>query len=360
MNLLYKFDSNLNVLQLVSTGPQLDNPACLTPTSFGQSTCQLYGASSDAATTQLSTNNFNQILAVDSVRGNLITCGTLFQGTCQTRPLSNIANSTLYASSNYGNFVASNNKDEPTQAFVGPGPFGDNVLYVASSMSAPNPTMWTARKYSVGTISSRYLDWPNRTFTYFQQAINSNYYGTRVALTQTAGSKPLFNYVTGFGVNGYSYFFGSFIDPISGNVSSKILQVCQQDMNFDTYTDMYLTCGSFNQIQSAVLVQPGSLLANSLGMSSTDFLAVAIFNSSASGNSAVCSFKISDIRAAFTTNIQKCSGPSAASASLLISSYYYDSSGRYCIAVPGVSARVGYISYRCMLHHKMTLRILKF
>jgi len=248
MNELYQLDGNLNVLNWVSTGPQLDDPACLDPGSFGKSTC-------GPGTRPVNTSNFNQILVVDSQRQNLITCGTLFQGTCQTRKLKNISNYTDFRNS-VSQFVASNYVDLPTIAFVGPGLFGDNVLYVSSSLNASANTQWLVSKSSDGVVSSRYLDLSNPTLSAYTSTQFSYSTGTNTALTNSAVNSKLFTYVAGFSLNEFSYFFSYSSDA---SFSSRIIQVCQNDRSFETYVDMKITCGNFENVQSAAWLLPGTL-----------------------------------------------------------------------------------------------------
>jgi len=323
MNELYQLDSNLNVLNWVSTGPQLDDPACFDPGSFGQSSCS-------SGTLPVNTSNFNQILLIDSQRQNLITCGTLFQGTCQTRKLNNISTYTDFRDLR-SQFVASNYVDQPTIAFVGPGPFGDSVLYVSTSLNASTNTQYVVRKSSDGVVSSRYLDPSNLPFSTYFSSQFAYATGTNTALTTAAVNSKLFTYVAGFSLNGFSYFFSYSSDA---SFSSRIIQVCQKDQLFETYVDMKITCGNFGNVQSATWLLPGTLLKNNWGLSATEIVILAVFTSSTSADSAVCAYKLSDIRNRFTANIKLCN----TDPTVVVSNIYYSSAPtRQCFANANVS-----------------------
>lgn len=116
---LYQLDSDLQVKAHVSTGPHLDSPDCLPP---------IIAKDCPSATP---THNFNKILLLEEAgpeaegtgpegqESSLIVCGTLFQGICEKRSLSNIS-SLIYRTSNPVDtqYVAANDPRVSTVAVV--------------------------------------------------------------------------------------------------------------------------------------------------------------------------------------------------------------------------------------------------
>ncbi|XP_004086439.1 plexin-B1-like [Oryzias latipes] len=91
VNNLYQLNSNLEVLAHVKTGPNLDSPDCLPPIS-----------QQDCPSATVTPNHNKLLLLEDGVGeepGNLIVCGSLFQGICNKRSLSNISH-IIYQTSN--------------------------------------------------------------------------------------------------------------------------------------------------------------------------------------------------------------------------------------------------------------------
>ncbi|KAM4562620.1 plexin-B3 isoform 1-T4 [Odontesthes bonariensis] len=106
---LYALTSDLEVVSHVTTGPHLDSPDCLPPI-FPQD-CH----------SAAPTHNHNKLLLMEAGQGaepgSLIVCGSLFQGICEKRSLSNISQ-LLYQTSNPVDtqYVAAN---EPRVSTVG-------------------------------------------------------------------------------------------------------------------------------------------------------------------------------------------------------------------------------------------------
>ncbi len=142
--------------------------------------------------------------------------------------------------------------------------------------------------------------------------------GTFLRFTDQVRDTYIVNYATGFSAGGYSYFLTTQRQNTeSQNYISKIVQICQDDPQFRSYVEIPLVCRSssdiYNLVQSAVLVEPGSDLANYPATASTESLLIATFSKSQSENSdtpssmsALCLYKLSDLRARMTENIQRC------------------------------------------------------
>jgi len=251
-----------------------------------------------------------QILVVDNINySQLVTCGTVFQGTCQSRSLSNISlyETTVLPGVNDG-FVASTDPTHPAVAIVAPGPSSSTRLYVGTD-EVLSEYVYIFRKYTCG-VTSRYLSGDK----IFQIPRDDGDHGTFAHLSEAAATSPHFlvNYVAGFSLEGFSYFLTTqpafYPADNSSQLVSKLSQVCQEDLLFDSYVEMQIVCGTntknYNLVQAATLLQPGTDLASTLGLNDTEHLLVAAFYGEP--DSALCVYRLSDIRRRFTENIQAC------------------------------------------------------
>ena len=283
---------------------------------------------------------------VDNTHSQLVTCGTVFQGSCQSRSLSNISlfvtNVIAGTRAPYG-FVASTDPTHPAVAFVAPGPSNSVRLYVGTDDAPSSSSHYRniRREYTCG-VTSRYLSGDN---TFDIPPPTDRGRGTFALLSEEAATSPDFilNYVAGFSVEGFSYFLTTqpAVYPANNSTSrvSKMSQVCQEDDLFDSYVEMRISCRSdakdYNLVQAATLLQPGSRLASTLGLSTTEHLLVAAFYGER--DSALCIYRLSDIRKRFTDNIQACYNDS----SLIVGRQYswlffYRDITRYCTPDPQV------------------------
>jgi len=93
---------------------------------------------------------------VDVAGRRLVTCGSVFQGTCQLRHVDDISQATETDSrGNTDYFVAANDPRTSTVAFVAPGPGGVDSLYVAATYTG---TPATAVRQAVPAVSVRAID----------------------------------------------------------------------------------------------------------------------------------------------------------------------------------------------------------
>lgn len=288
-NIILHLDSNLDESNRnsLSTGPVIDSKDCNVGLSCPDGE---------------STDNINKVLVINPTNNKLIFCGSTLQGTCQLTDLADVKNNQSYAGSN-DVYVAANDADKSTVAFIAPGPGNQNVLYVGSTY-VEGPTRQT-----VPAVSSRKLGSSADSFRYaYKNSLRGG--GTYLKLHK----KDYFiTYVHGFSESGFSYFLTVQPDvyrvPASSNYVSKIVQVCQNDQYYRSYVEMELQCGDNNIIQAATTVKPGQKLAQSLGVTTDDTVLIGVFSKGSPGEltgSAVCVYKIDDIRQKFTDNIQKC------------------------------------------------------
>lgn len=313
VNKLFQLNGELEVMEEVTTGPRLDHVRCTT--AFGEASC---GDGGTVWYSAVETNNANKVLVLDYENNRLITCGTIFQGTCQARPVTNL--SFALEPEGRGNtdyFIAANNVNQSTVAFIGPGPDDQNVLYVASTYTGT--TQSTVRQ-AVPAVSSRIITGSNLfRFTYFDGLTG----GTAIHLRREAVEKYQISYIAGFTADNYSYFLTNQPESfslentgtpplISENHVSKLIQVCNRDRKFYSYAEIPLLCRSaeteYNLVQSVALIQPSDS-----STSHRERVLVAAFARSEDGditspakNSAVCLYRLSDVRKIFAANVQRC------------------------------------------------------
>ncbi|GAB6029881.1 Plexin-A2 [Chamberlinius hualienensis] len=300
VNRLYQLSSMLQTQEVVITGPEDDSPDC--PVNRD---CP--------AATKRPTDNVNKALVIDNSKGILIACGSILQGICQVRKISNVSVVELKASEEA---VVANNATASTVAFVAPGPPSPpetHVLYVGVSYTANGPY-----RSEVPAVSSRSLDSHNM----FQISSVSVTTGTRMWVNSLERERYPINYVFGFHSRGFSYFlttqkkFTSRAQPFI----SKLIRLCHRDKDYYSYTEIPIECKSkdgtdYNLAQAAYVGKPGSELANDLGITAQDEALFVVFSKSSddqdvfnrpSDRSAFCVYSIKNIHRKFTENIQNC------------------------------------------------------
>nr|KAG5701672.1 hypothetical protein BaRGS_027830 [Batillaria attramentaria] len=310
VNRIYQLDSDLNIVAEASTGPRNDSINCLPPPG------------DDCISGRTRTDNYNKVLLLDRAQRLLITCGSVYQGACETRSLTNISNvHEYYMSDEVTNFaVAANSQNASTVAFIAPGPktHSHDVLYVAATYTGRSQTSRLYRG-QVPAVSSRSLKGSDR----FSLATVSNpLKGTSssIYLKSDISSNFLIHYVTGFSLEGFSYFLTVQNDSVQDRPDnqrvSKIVQICQDDSNFFSYADIPLKCVKdgvdYNVLEAAQVISPGLRLAEALGYmdgKSGEVLVGAFSHTDdrwGTVDSAVCVFTMEDIRAKFLENIKLC------------------------------------------------------
>ena len=298
-NAIYQLSEDLELLVQEKTGPVQDNQECYPPP----------GPCFDNAERQ-TTNNFNKLLALDGDK--LITCGSVFQGTCQIRSASTLA----MLANNTQAEVAANTQAGTTVGFVAKGPFVENVLYVASSQAE-----WIEN--NVPTMSSRYISTnrPRRLFEEIKETPLSQ--GAKIVIPSDTlkGGPGTFNisYVHGFPSGNFSYFIG--IQPEDENLAgspfrTKLARVCQHDYNFYSYIELPLTCKkdgvNYNLAQSAYLTTLGGDLKGSTEFQRGDEVLFVTFSKSKRGTleplaeSAICMYSVKYINQKFWDRRRAC------------------------------------------------------
>ena len=311
MNRVYLLDKDLHVVDHAVTGPREDSYKCLPPPR------------DDCVSGRRITNNYNKILLIERSQRFLITCGSVYQGACETRSLSNLSDCrTYYMADDVTDFaVAANDQNASTVAFITPGLATNShqVLFVATTYTDRSRTHFAIYRDRVPAICSRSLRIENR---FALAAISNPLTGmsSSMYLKSEVSSHFLIEYVTGFSYRGFSYFMTVQKEtveefPVQRSIS-KIVQICQGDPDFNSYVDIPVVCKigpiRYNVLEAAEIAYPGSMLAESFGLFGdvdNEVLVAAFSNRDRSRDaydSAICVYNMKDVRLKFLENVKLC------------------------------------------------------
>ncbi|XP_043223857.1 plexin-A2-like isoform X2 [Amphibalanus amphitrite] len=303
INRLFQLSGDLQTVVSERTGPQDDDPEC-SPANE----CPVY-------VVKRPTDNVNKALVIDKKHGNLIVCGSLFQGRCQVRNLHNISVVEVEAEE----AVVANNETASTVVFIAPGPPRPpqtHVLYVGVTYTGGARAPY---RNEVPAVASRSLD-RDRMFGISEVAVTT---GTRMSINSLARERYYINYVYGFGSDGFSYFLTTQMrrsNELSPYIS-KLVRVCQDDPHYYSYTEIPIDCIDsagikYNLAQAAHVASAGPHLASKLSVSPQSDVLYAVFSVSETSEgensnkptnrSALCVYPLKAIRQTFTRNIMEC------------------------------------------------------
>ncbi|OTF82185.1 plexin A-like protein [Euroglyphus maynei] len=299
VNTIYQLNLQLKLLEKISMGPYADSNDC--PISKG---C------APDVQKRLS-NYYNKALVIDPMHQWLISCGSLFQGTCTAHSLYNITRIIDQPQEP----VVANNATASTVVFIAPGPDPHKqVLYVGAT--------YTAGSYrsDLPVVSSRSLFETNL----FQLALVGVSTGTRLIINSYSRDRYPITYIYGFHSRGFSYFL-TVQKRNTGQSAfmSKLVRICQNDPDYYSYTEVPLVCRHqghqqkhFNLAQAAFIGRPSIKLANITGVRYDDDHLYVVFARSIddqtmedprpASHSALCVYPLSTIHRQFTKNIQHC------------------------------------------------------
>lgn len=343
VNKIYQLSSDLKLEAQAIMGPAPDNYECpvtrqcpsnvelkpmnnynkalviYTPPNFSQSVAT-NTAAFPSNSQQININNNQQQAAtpISSLSSQsspiLISCGTLFQGSCALHNLDNITNYEIPANES----VVANSPTASTVAYIAPGPnkqFYSRqqlVLYVGASYTGLGPY-----NTEVPAVSSRSLS-PESMFNFAAIDVAT---GTRLTLNSLSKDRFHITYIHGFSSKGFSYFVTIQKKSLtSKQFITKLVRVCQKDVNYHSYVEVQLMCRTekgfdYNLAQAAYVGHPGLNLATSLGVSTNDEVLYVAFSRSKdkydvfnepSSQSALCVYSLPNIHRIFTQNIQHC------------------------------------------------------
>lgn len=351
INKIYQLSSDLKLEAQAIMGPELDDYECsvtrechidrklmnyynkalviytpnLTPaaTTFpnnnllhqSSSSMNSYSLSSPSSSSSSSSITPSNQMPQQQQASFLISCGTLFQGSCALHNLDNITNYERPANES----VVANSPSASTVAFIAPGPIKQflnrqhNVLYVGASYTGLGPY-----NAEVPAISSRSL----LADSMFNFAATNVASGTRLTVNSLLKDRFPITYVNGFSSKGFSYFVTvqrkSTVSPKP--FITKLARICQKDVNYHSYVEVPLVCRTdsgidYNLAQAAYVGHPGLNLARSLGITTNDEVLYVAFAKSKdkrdiynepSQESALCVYALPMIHHTFTQNIQHC------------------------------------------------------
>lgn len=355
-NKLYQLSSDLKLEAVAHMGPMQDSDECpvtrrcpyieLKPTNYYNKALIIYNpnylspnspppaisttittthapiidATSFPVTSQLAHSNQQSSPSLFSNQGQnpiLISCGTLFQGSCALHNLHNITE--YYFPANES--IVSNDAAASSFVFIAPGPtkqfqqrLQQPVLYVGASSTGKGPY-----NNEVPAVSSRSL----QPESMFQVAGSNVVSGTKMMINSLLKPRFPINYIYGFSSRGFSYFLT--VQRKSTSTSkqpfvSKLVRICQKDMHYHSYVEVPLVCRTdngfeYNLAQAAYVGHPGLILASFLGIKTTDDVLYVVFSKSKenrdihnepSQQSALCIYALPSVHLTFTQNIQHC------------------------------------------------------
>ncbi|GAB6029304.1 hypothetical protein CHUAL_005069 [Chamberlinius hualienensis] len=296
VNRLYQLSPDLKLEVELSTGPKLDSPFC----SPSQVSCP----------EKRLTDNVNKVLVVDYDNRQLITCGSVQQGSCQTYSLPNVSVSV----NNIERALAANDDSSSTFAFVGPQRYLENsnnrVLYLAVTYSKHG-----SYRDTVPAISSRRLE----TLDLAEMGFSKT---PMVEIDSKVRDYFRVKYKYGFHSGDHAYFVTvqrkSYLQAFEeeGYVS-RLARVCIGDSSYNTYTEVTLQCYGpngtlYNIVEAATTVEAASDLSEALRVPLGELVLVGAFANSVNHtadtypNTVLCHYPMSEIEQKFNENIHLC------------------------------------------------------
>ncbi|XP_071816759.1 plexin-A3-like isoform X2 [Apostichopus japonicus] len=291
LNYIYKLNSDLHLIQSAQTGPVDDSPECRPP----RFSC---------AEPKTTTDNYNKVIVVH--QNSLITCGSIYQGTCRIRDPGSL-------NVTYGDSIREVVPNTPSGlavAFIANGAT-ESVLYVASSYGD-----WLR---DVPTVSTRLISRSPPDDQLFK--VTSEDAELTIPQTSLDGSpadQPFnISYIYGFTSGQFSYFVASQPKEFStiSRYTSKLVRLCHGDPDFKSYIELPLVCDGMTEDEDYNLIQSAHLASLSLdGDEELKDVLVASFSKSESptsptpsSESAICIYSVDDINQAFYYRRLNCS-----------------------------------------------------
>uniref|UniRef100_A0A3B4F5K0 Plexin-B1-like n=1 Tax=Pundamilia nyererei TaxID=303518 RepID=A0A3B4F5K0_9CICH len=270
---LFQLDGldGLRLEQEESTGPVIDSKECLPPVT--DTNCPQARR----------TSNHNKLLLVDPKALELITCGSVHQGTCQKRSLRSVRE-VLFSTERPVDtqYVAANDPSVSTVGLVVRPSGGERtVMYVGRGYTASHPP-----------ISTRHLSL-KPIFSYEETA--------KLAVAGRL-SEYDHHFVTAFTRGTYVYFlfYRRDIKSPSRDYRTYVARVCMEDTSYYSYVEIPLVClsqshspRSYNLLQAAQVGHgPGLQGEDLLGVFSTS---TSPTNDNPSHESALCIFSLHEL-----------------------------------------------------------------
>lgn len=298
-NFLLKTTADFVTIVKNITGPLMDNPEC-------------YPLPNKCDKQRVPTPNLNKVLVLHESSKTLVTCGSVYFGSCEIRNIETLKK-IPYARAD----IIASNQPYPAVGIIAEGPSSTDVFYIATTWSEK-----ALKDFSPPAIATRTLDYMNSNA--FDLEVDR---GKESKLT-FRDKKYEVSYVHGFVSGGFNYFiavqetYSSYMKRKKDSKAlrqyeTKISHVCHKDESYKTYTEIPLKCMSkngtdFNIARSATVAKPGVRLAKQLGITSSSDVLFVTFSASKQGSkepledSALCYYSVKDIEAAIKKNVEKC------------------------------------------------------
>ncbi|XP_029646553.2 plexin-A2 isoform X1 [Octopus sinensis] len=270
MNRIYQLDLSLNMTEETITGPKNDNPKCALPVRETQCGMKLS-----------LTNNYNKVLLLNQ-ENKLISCGSIFQGSCHVRNLQNISIST-----DINQPMAANQRNASTVAFI---THKSGILYLATSYTRSD----LLEDISIWRVFHK-KNWKKLASIRYSDKFRKN-----VDL----------QYITGFSDSDYSYFLT--VHSTDNFNESKIIQFCENDTDLNSFVDAPLHChgkhGNYSILRAASIIHTTySKYHFQKGLNKQNItLLMGVFSSATSRHSALCLFDMESVRQKILENIRQC------------------------------------------------------
>eukprot|EP00794_Sanderia_malayensis_P007554 gene7554-8391_t len=289
VNTIYKLNENLVELKQAVTGPRNDSKLCVDQ----DISCERKDL----------TDNWNTVLVIYPYngRGELLTCGSIFQGSCQLR-----SSETLNVMYNGLRAVAANDNVSSTVAFVSQGQVAGGtiipVLNIAVTQYNRLESMY------LPTVSVRRAD-----------QLNSRMF-LKVAAKTVIEAKRSYDidYINGFSIDQVSYFTAVRPKKVgSTTYYSELIRFCPSDIDFSTYTEIPLKCVNnagvdFNIMIAGSVFKATGKSAQIFNVTEGEQLLMGVFSKSLPNqkkqteSNQVCVYSLKDINAAFLANLREC------------------------------------------------------
>uniref|UniRef100_A0A3B5AV80 Plexin-B1 n=1 Tax=Stegastes partitus TaxID=144197 RepID=A0A3B5AV80_9TELE len=273
-NHLFQLDGSdgLRLEQEEATGPVSDSKDCLPPVN--EANCPQARR----------TSNHNKLLLVDPAALELITCGSVHQGTCQKRSLASIKK-----------VLFSTERPVDTQYVAANDPSVSTVGLVVGLHGGKRTVMYVGRGYTAShpPISTRHLS-SEPIFSYEETA--------KLAVAGRL-SEYDHHFVTAFTRRSYVYFlfYRRDIKSVSREYRTYAARVCLEDTSYYSYVEIPLVCRSksspsrtYNLLQAAQVLMcvESKHCEDLLGVFSTR---ISSTNNNPTDASALCVFPLDEL-----------------------------------------------------------------
>ncbi|XP_069062219.1 plexin-B1 isoform X1 [Pleurodeles waltl] len=289
-NFLFQLTPDLMVQNAVQTGPVLDSKDCLPPVS------------SEECPQARATDNFNKLLLVSPLQGQLVVCGSVHQGICEKRSLKSI-NNVLFRPQRPVDtqYVAANDPNVSTVGLVGRSRDGAPLLFVGRGYTSKGAG-------GIPPITTRNLDVPEGDVQAAESHSIFSYEDTAKLAVVGRLSEYNHHFIKSFTHRSsvYFLFYRRDLKSQSREYKTYISRICPDDSHYYSYVELPLSCRgkgrSYNLLQAAYVAQPGTKVRRGVRTTHGDvlfgvFAAWQAASGRLSEQSALCMFRMEEIDA---------------------------------------------------------------